>query len=350
MANGHLTITADADNKALAERIRQRFGDPAAHGGRYDVSITSSVPRQPVRHVVITGPLDESVDSWDADLPPQTVAGALWLAPSKAPEDTAAGWLALRLSMPAGPLSDLTDDNDRALRWSVAEATTVTLPHAPAAEADEDEVRRRLDEQPEVKALGEAVERLGGETAESVLKSAERFRAALDALDGLAPLPPAPALPGFDTALSGLVVQVSRRGISRWRSGRARLRSRDGLVAAAKDAAGGRLRSVIDALTQEAGTQRAVQAEEQRRADSAEALSDAVRRLELPAEVDIGRSPRPWSIDAPPARRYVLVNEQDLEMAQSVEAATVRDHEWVPPGTALCLVLQSGFSLPALRA
>ena len=49
-------------------------------------------------------------------------------------------WLAF-CQTPTTPLSDLTDANGRAMRWSIVSATTVSLPVVAAADVDEAEVR-----------------------------------------------------------------------------------------------------------------------------------------------------------------------------------------------------------------
>lgn len=349
MPTGHLTIAADSSNAELAEKLRLRLTGSAGHGGRADVSISSSAPEAPARHAVVTGPLDDDVDRWDAEVAPQSVAAALWVPPGRDAEDVIVGWLALRLSMPAGPLSDLTDGNGRALRWSVCAATPLTLPSGREPTVDEQQVRSWLDEQQQVRALASAVDHLGGDNAEAVLEGVQRFREAVDALDELAELPAARPSTAFDDALADLLGHVQRRGMTRWRGGRARQASGETLVAAGRDVAGQRLREVIDALAAARSEQEAVQNEQELRSSTAESLQAAVSSLRLPVSVDFGRVPRTWSDGTPDPRTYVLISEDDAEVVGEVPGARVRAHEWIAPGTALCLLVQAGFSLPALR-
>jgi hypothetical protein len=348
MPTGHLTIAADSSNADLAEKLRRRMTGPAGHGGRADVSISSSAPEATARHAVITGPIDDEVDRWDAAVAPQSLAAALWVPPGRDAEEVVVGWLALRLGMPAGPLSDLTDGNGRALRWSVCAATMLTLPSGPEPTVDEEHVRSWLDEQQQVRALASAVDHLGGDTAEAVVDGAQRFREALVTLQELAVLPAARPSTEFDDALADLLGHVQRRGMARWRGGRARQASREALVAAGRDLAGQRLREVIDALVTARSEQEAAQNEQELRFRRAELLKETVSDLRLPVSVDFGRVPRTWSNGTPDPRRYVLISEEDADALADVPGARVRAHEWIAQGTALCLVVQAGFSLPAL--
>lgn len=313
------------------------------------MSISSSAPGVRARHAVVTGPLDDAVDRWDAEIAPQSVAAALWVPPGGEAEDVIVGWLALRLSMPAGPLSDLTDSNGRALRWSVCAARSVALPSGSEPTVDEEQVRSWLDEQPQVRSLASAVEHLGGDSAEEVVERVQRLRDALASLDDLADLPPARPSAAFDDALADLLGHVQRRGMARWRGGRARQASREALVASGRDAAGQRLREVIDALVASRSEQQAVRNEQELRSRTAELLEEAVSDLRLPVTVDFGKVPRTWSDGAPDSRRYVLISEDDAEVVGQVPGARVRAHEWIAPGSALCLLVQAGFSLPALQ-
>ncbi len=196
----------------------------------------TAAPDRPARHVVITGPLDDAVDAWDTDVAPQTLAGVLW-SPEPTAEgglDAILGWLALRTQTPATPLSDLVDANQRALRWSIAAARRVPLTEEVQVDVDDGEIRGWLDEQPNVRELGLAVDRIGGDTADATLTSTERFRQALHGLDALADLP-GPDFTDLDGALAEHLRQVQRSGLGRWRSGRARALSQQRLSVVARE-------------------------------------------------------------------------------------------------------------------
>lgn len=344
-----LTIAADTDNAALIAVLAQRLQtDEPTAGAPVDLLVTSRPPEQPAHHIAFTGGLSAEVDAWDQAAPPQTVAGALWIPQGCDAADSIVAWLALRRQTPTTPLSDLTDANGRALRWSIVSATTVPLPVVAAAHVDEAEVRAWLDEQPQVRELGDAVDRVGGDTAETVLKSAQRFREALNGLDELADTPDASPMPTFDVALADHLRQVQLSGLRRWRSGRARAQSAEALSSAARSVAGDRLRCLIQARQEVVAGQRSSEVAEQTSAAVRDLLQEAVTGLDLPVGVDFGAVPRSWPGEPAPPRRYVLLHP-DQELAGSLDGAAVRTSEDVSEGHAICMIIRSGFSLPGLR-
>lgn len=314
--------------------------------GDADIAINQGPPAGSATHVIVTGDLDDAVDDWDGKVAPQTIAGALWIPPAQSrASDAALAWLILRLQMPTTPLSDLTDNNGRALRWSVASACTVPFPGSQAVEVDLDEVKAWVDAQPAVVDLGAAVQRVGGETADAVLTSAQRLHAALEALLPLGAS--APGTPDLDTAVAEHLRQVQRSGFARWRGAKARAASLATLQEAARRVAGERLSEVI------ATRQRQVTDQAQASLDAGveqslrDSILEAVEGLELPVEPDFAKVPRSWATGAPKPRRYVFVNEEHLEALGDL-GVTVRPAD-LPAQRALCTIVASGFSLPALR-
>ena len=335
-----LTISADAASEDLRDALVDRLGlTPAATSA--DIVIATGPPLEAASHVIVTGPLTDEVDQWDAGVPAQTVAGALWLVPDQDdPNSAALAWLLLRLQSPATPLSDLTDGNDRALRWSVVAATTITgSPTEPAA-VDDNEVAAWVDAQPEVQELGSAVERLGGETGDAVLTSVQRFRAALEATGGQ----PGPA---FDAAVADHLREVQRSGFGRWRGAKARAGSAAALQQTAREAAGDRVRQLLTQRAAEVAAQAGEQAMSEQQAALHGELGKALDALTVPVQPDFGKVPRSWADAGVQARRYVFVSQED-EIDVDVDA-TIRPCEQLSPGTAVCALVQSGFSLPALR-
>ena len=349
MPPGPLTIAADDHNAALIATLAQRLEtDEPTAGAPVDFLVTSRPPEQPAHHIAFTGELSDEVDAWDRAAPPQTVAGALWIPAGCDAAESIVAWLALRRQTPTTPLSDLTDANGRAMRWSIVSATTVSLPVVAAADVDEAEVRAWLDEQPQVRELGDAVDRVGGDTAETVLKSAQRFRAALNGLDELTDTPDAAPTPTFDAALADQLRLVQLSGLRRWRSGRARAQSAETLSTAARSVAGDRLRTLIQARQEVVADHRSAEVAEQTSAAVRDLLQEAVTGLELPVAVDFAAVPRSWPGEPAPPRRYVLLHP-DQELAGSIDGAAVRASEDVPEGRAICMIIRSGFSLPGLR-
>ena len=344
-----LTIAADDHNAALIATLAQRLEtDEPTAGAPVDFLVTSRPPEQPAHHIAFTGELSDEVDAWDRAAPPQTVAGALWIPAGCDAAESIVAWLALRRQTPTTPLSDLTDANGRAMRWSIVSATTVSLPVVAAADVDEAEVRAWLDEQPQVRELGDAVDRVGGDTAETVLKSAQRFREALNGLDELTDTPDAAPTPTFDAALADQLRLVQLSGLRRWRSGRARAQSAETLSTAARSVAGDRLRTLIQARQEVVADHRSAEVAEQTSAAVRDLLQEAVTGLELPVAVDFAAVPRSWPGEPAPPRRYVLLHP-DQELAGSIDGAAVRASEDVPEGRAICMIIRSGFSLPGLR-
>lgn len=347
MPEGPSTITADTANEALAGAVRRRLADSAAQS--LDVLIVSGVPQRNAGHIVVSGPLSTELDEWDRAVEPQTVSGALWLPESQpAPEDAVVAWLLLRLPTPTTPLSDLTDANDRALRWSIIGASAVRFPQASSTEVDEQSIRAWADEQAEVRKLGESVDRIGGVTAEEVLQSVERFRAALSGLDGLAELPTLGATPELDAAVAEQLRQVQKGGLAKWRAGKARAQAQADLSATAKSLAGDRLAAVIEARRASLVETANRDADRDRMVAVAELLAASAAEVDLPTSIDFDNVPRSWSGQAPAPRRYVLVNDEQAESLGEIPGATIRGLEQVPPDTALCAVLQAGFSLPGI--
>ena len=80
------------------------------------------------------------------------------------------------------PLSDLTDANGRALRWSIVTASTVSLPVIAAAEVDEAEVGPGSTSNLRCEELSDAMDRVGGDTARRSTESAQRFAEAWNVL------------------------------------------------------------------------------------------------------------------------------------------------------------------------
>ena len=342
-------LVFSGDDTQLLNALRERF-DAHSDGSAVEMLVTSGVPDRTATHVVISGPLTDEVDAWDRDVPPQTLAGALWLPAGQDGFEAVCAWWLLRRQTPTTPLSDLLDDNDRALRWSVVGARAVQLPGAAPAEVEDAEIRAWLDDQPQVAALGSAIDRLGGDSADAVLTSADRYREALRKLDELAPLPPGSDLREFDAAVAEHLRQVQRSGFARWRGGRARAESQDAVVSAAKSAAADRLRTLIDARSEQVRHERRQVADDAAVGQIVDALADAVSALELPCAVDFDQVPRSWSAGAPEPRRYALVAEDLVDSISVIPGAVVRGSEDIPAGTALCMIIQSGFSLPAIRA
>ncbi len=192
----------------------------------------------------------------------------------------------LRNQTPTTPLSDLTDTNERCLRWSVLGVTVVALTEPGEVTVDHEKIRAELDEAPEIQDLGKAIDRIGGDTADQVLASVDGFRDALAGLDDLATTPPLGSTPTLDTAVAEHLRQVQRSGFGRWRSAKARAQSQSDLVTAAKSVAADRLREVIAAR----------QTAELEQSASAQALDG--RRGTRCRNGDTGRSRRsncPWS-------------------------------------------------------
>ena len=349
MPPGPLTIAADNDNAALLAALRQRLDtDQPTVEGPVDLLLTSGPPQQTAHHIAFTGELTDEVDAWDQAVPPQTVAGALWIPDGCDAKESITAWLALRRQTPTTPLSDLTDANGRALRWSIVTASTVSLPVIAAAEVDEAEVRAWLDEQPQVQELGDAVQRVGGDTADSVLKSAQRFREALGSLDELAEPSDVAQTATFDAALADHLRHVQLSGLRRWRSGRARAQSAETLFSATRSLAADRLRSLILARQQIVAENRNAELAEQGSAAVRDLLQETVTGLDLPVGVDFDAVPRSWPGEPAAPRRYVLLHP-DQALGGSIEGATVRASEDVPENQAICLIIRSGFSLPGLR-
>lgn len=349
MPNGLVNIVADEANAELAATLRDRLGAVESSDEQPDLLITTGVPAGPAANIVITGVLTDALDEWDRQVRPQTLAGALWVPADQDSVTAICGWWLLRHETPTTPLSDLTDANERALRWSVVGARSVLLPQPAEVAVDDEEIRSWLDDQPQVQALGTAIERVGGDTAEAVLAAIEAYRASLAELDGLADLPPVPPSPALDTAVAAHLREVQRSGFGRWRGGKVRAQTKSEMVAAAKDAAADRLRDII------AARRTALSAASQDRAldDRGEAIrnlvSAAVSEVELPCAPDFGQVPRSWGTQTPDPRRYVLMAEEHADRLVAPDGVTVRFIDQMPDDQALCLVVQSGFSLPAIR-
>ena len=347
MPNGQATIASDTANQKLAGALRESLdaGTPAAAPA--DLCISSGPPPVAATHIACLGDLGQPTDAWDRDVAAQSVAGVLWVPPGQDPFDAVRGWWLLRHDTPTTPLSDLLDDNGRALRWSVVAVDRVGLSAGPDVEVDEARIRAGLDDSEVVQRLGRAIDRIGGEDAGSVLSSVESFRSAVADLDELADLPPAGASPDLDAAVAEHLRQVQRSGFGRWRGAKARAASKDALVAAAKEVAAQRLREVIAARTAEQRAANEVAAGEQAAEQTVSAVRAALAGLSLPATPDFTRVPRPWTNRAPEPRRYVLANEEHVATLAAIDTATVRDTS-LPENEVLCLLIQSGFSLPAL--
>lgn len=349
MPNGRMTLVADDANADLAAALRERLDLDEDNGPAADILLTAATPQQQAGHVVVTGALTDELDDWDRQVPPQTLAGALWVAPDQDRFNAVLGWWLLRHDTPTTPLSDLTDSNERALRWSIVGVNEVRLPGSEPVAVDDDEIRGWLDEQPQVKRIGTALERVGGPDAQAVLASVEEFRAAMRGLDELAPLPASPEPRELDAAVAAHLREVQRSGFARWRGAKAREQTRAALVAAARDSAGQRLQVTIDARREVLRSQREQSADEQRSTGVISAVTGTAAVVELPCAVDFGKVPRSWASASPQPRRYVLVAEDVAEQLGELAGVSVRTSEHLPADRALCLVVQSGFSLPALR-
>lgn len=337
-----LTISADPTTAALRAALVERFGLTDA-ADTPDIAVVTEPPETPAAHVILAGPVSDEVDTWDKALPAQTVAGALWLVPDQPdPQSAAIAWLLLRLQSPATPLSDLTDGNERALRWSVVAAVTVDRATPQAPEVDPAEVKDWVDAQPAVQELGAAVDRLGGDSADAVLASVQRFHAALAGIDG------DPAGGDFEAAVAEHLRQVQRSGFGRWRGAKARAASAAALQEAGRQVAGRQVTRLLQARQAELAAQAAQEVADQHRAGFREQVRQALDGLQLPVSPDFGKVPRSWAASAPEPRRYVFVADDEAEDLSDLPA-TVRGCEQVPTGTAVCALVQSGFSLAALR-
>ncbi len=348
MSNASVRISADTANSALAAPLAERLSAQIASTDT-DIAIVSTPPEQPATHVVVVGDITDEIDDWDRDVAPQTLAGALWIDPGQDAVLTTAAWWLLRSQTPTTPLSDLTDGNERCLRWSVAGVTAVPLTAPAAVTADPDEIRAELDDCEQIQELGKAIDRVGGDSAELVLQSVETFRQAVSRLDELAVLAPSAPVPAFDTAVAAHLRQVQRSGLGRWRATKARAQSQADLVTAAKEVAADRLRDVIAARQSAQLELRQAQALEAASEQALHRVARAVAEVTLPVVPDFARVPRSWATDAPTPRRYVLIAEQRAEEFTDIADVTVRTSPGIPPAEAWCLVVQSGFSLPALK-
>jgi hypothetical protein len=348
MSNASVRISADTATSAVAIRLAERLAGEVA-SGHADIAVVSAPPSDPTTHVVVIGDLSDAIDAWDRDIPPQTLAGALWVAPDQDAALTAAAWWLLRSQTPTTPLSDLTDGNERCLRWSVLAAIVVPLAAPEEVSVDDEKIRKELDDLPQIQGLGKAIDRIGGESADAVLQSVEGFRTAVAALDELSDLPPAGPTPALDAAVAAHLRQVQRSGLGRWRGAKARAQSQADLVAAAKTVAADRLREVIAAREAAELAQRRAAALEETSTRTHENVALAAGDVSLPVTPDFARVPRSWSTQAPTPRRYVLIAEEHADEFAHVDGATVRASALIPQDEAWCLIIQSGFSLPALR-
>lgn len=355
-----MTFAADADTSELLASVIARLESDqdrdadvqpeSTHTPRVDVLLTGGPPRRPATHIVITGDITDALDDWDLHQPAQTVAGVLWAPAGSDAADAVIAWLTLRRQTPTTPLSDLTDANGRALRWSLVDAHSVPMPTpVQTAEVDDTEVRAWLDEQPQVQELGAAVDRIGGETAQAALDSVDRYRAALHSLAELGDLPSIPDGREIDNALADHLRQVQRSGFGRWRSGRARSESQATLASAVKDQAATQVRALIDIRREQTRlTQQTHDAEH-----VAEQWADQIRQtlstLALPASVDHSKVPRSWPGEPAQPRRYVMLNPADAHAIAAIDDVPTRVSDDIAQGQALCALVQSGFSLPGLR-
>lgn len=343
MPLGSLTIRSEpgAVRDALVSGLAATVVDSDA-----DICVSNGPPTDAAAHVIVTGPLDDEVDVWDEAVAPQTVAGALWLTPQQTDAaDAALAWIVLRLQMPTTPLSDLTDNNGRALRWSVASGCRVTFPGSQSVEVDSDDVKVWADAQQAVVDLGAAVQRVGGETADAVLNATQRLHATLEALGPLGASPgPTPEL---DAAVAEHLRQVQRSGFARWRGAKARAASLAAMQQAARDVAGQRLQQVLTTREQQVAQQARAAQDAGLEQAMRESIIAAVQSLALPVEPDFSKVPRSWATGASQPRRYVFVHEEHLESMADLGVA-VRAAQ-IEPGQALCTIVASGFSLPALR-
>ena len=85
MPNGRMTLVADDANADLAAALRERLDLDEDNGPAADILLTAATPQQQAGHVVVTGALTDELDDWDRQVPPQTLAGALWVAPDQDP-------------------------------------------------------------------------------------------------------------------------------------------------------------------------------------------------------------------------------------------------------------------------
>lgn len=344
----NVRISADTANSAAAELLADRLGAEVTDGDA-DIALVSGVPTSTATHLIVTGELNDALDEWDQQVAPQTLAGALWVGPDQDVVATSAAWWLLRSQTPTTPLSDLTDSNERCLRWSVLAVEVVPLTPPADVAVDDALIRSQLDELPQVQNLGNAIDRIGGDTADAVLRSVEGFRAAIGDLDGLAPLPQSGPTPGFDAAVAEHLRQVQRSGFGRWRGAKARAQSQADLVDAAKSVAADRLREVIAARESEELERGRIAAAEEASTRTHELLQRTALGVQLPVNPDFDQAPRSWSTAAPTPRRYVLVADDLEQDVPDLPEVTVRTSAQVPPDEAWCLIIQSGFSLPALR-
>ncbi len=341
-------ISADTANSAVGADLAERLAAEVTSGAA-DIAVVSAPPAAPATHVVVTGGITEAVDEWDHAVAPQTLAGALWIAEGQDAALAAAAWWVLRNQTPTTPLSDLTDANERCLRWSVLGVAVVALTAPGEVTVDAERIRAELDEAAEIQDLGKAIDRIGGDTADAVLASVDGFRTALAGLDTLAAMPPLGPTPALDTAVAEHLRQVQRSGFGRWRAAKARAQSQADLVSAAKTVAADRLREVIAARGAAELEQLQASARLETASQMQEQVAGAAAEVGLPVVPDFEQVPRSWATDAPAARRYVLVPEERADEFTDVDGASVRASEHVPVDEVWCLVIQSGFSLPALQ-
>jgi len=344
----NVRICADTANSASAEVLAGRLGAEVT-SGEADIALVSGIPASRTSHVIVTGQLSDAIDEWDQHVAPQTLAGALWIGPDQDVVATAAAWWVLRSQTPTTPLSDLTDNNERCLRWSVLAVDVVPLTAPADVAVDEAGIRSQLDDLPEIQNLGKAIDRIGGDSADLVLRSVENFRTAIGDLNGLANLPPSGQTPEFDAIVAEHLRQVQRSGFGRWRGAKARAQSQADLTEAAKSVAADRLREVIAARHSEEFERSRTTAARDASALTHEHVQSAALEVQLPVQPDFERVPRSWSASAPTARRYVLVAEEHGQEFADLPEVTVRTSPQVPPDEAWCLIIQSGFSLPGLR-
>jgi hypothetical protein len=142
--------------------------------------------------------------------------------------------------------------------------------------------------------------------------------------------------------------QVQRSGFARWRGGKARAASAHDLMAAAREAAGRQVEQVLARSAADLADAAAADAAVDRQHALGIALEEALDGLALPVEPDFARVPRSWAVAAPQPRHYVFVAEGTADDLPEL-AATVRESPQVPAGTAVVALVQSGFSLPAVR-
>ena len=344
MPLGSLTINAEPG--AIADALLARLPLTPDTGDTADIIVTTTAPAVSAHHVILHGPVTDAVDTWDIDVPPQTVAGALWLSPDQPDAaDAAVAWLTLRLQTPTTPLSDLTDNNGRALRWSVVSATTVPFTTSQPAAVEPAAVKAWVDAQPAVLELGEAVQRVGGDTAEAVMASVRRFRTAVA---GLRELGASPAVPdAVDVAVAEHLRQVQRTGFARWRGGKARAASQAALQDVVRAQAKSSLQEVLAAREADVAEQSRRELDRQSRQELVANVQSAALALVLPMEPDFDHVPRSWGTGTPQPRRYVFVHEDHLDLFEDF-AVTVRGAD-MTSGQAVCALVASGFSLPALR-